>query len=89
MRTTLTINDEIYKKLKAISHRTGRPFKTVVNQTLRAGISNNCIASQARPYRTRPVSMGEVLGAHSMAQALRFADLLENDELVRKMQLRK
>ena len=89
MSTTLTIDDEIYKKLKSISHRTGQPFKTVVNQALRAGISKNRIASQARPYRTRPVSMGEVLGAHSLDQALRFADLLENDELVLKMQLRK
>ena len=89
MRTTLTIDDDICKKLKMIGHKTGQPFKTVVNQALRAGISNNRIASQARPYRTRSVSMGEVLGAHSLDQALRLADVLENEELVRKMQLRK
>ena len=33
--------------------------------------------------------MGEVLGAHSLDQALRLADVLENEELMRKMQLRK
>ena len=61
MRTTLTIDDTIARQLKEIVHRSGKPFKTVVNEALRAGIENNRIAGATRPYRLKPVSMGEVM----------------------------
>jgi hypothetical protein len=35
MRTTLTIADRIARHLKQIAHRSGKPFKVVVNETLK------------------------------------------------------
>ena len=89
MRTTLTIDDNIARQLKEIVHRSGKPFKTVVNEALRAGIENNRIADVTRPYRLKPVSMGEVTGPYDLDKALRLADHLEDEELARKLLLRK
>ena len=89
MRTTLTIEDTIARQLKKIVHRSGKLFKTVVNVVLRAGIENNRIASVTRPYRLKPVSMGEVTGPYDFDKALRLADHLEDEVIVRKLFLTK
>ena len=89
MRTTLTIDDNIARQLKEIVHRSGKPFKTVVNEALRAGIENNRIVDVSRPYRLKPVAMGEVTGPYDLDKALQLADHLEDEEIVRKLLLRK
>ena len=89
MRTTLTIDDNIAKQLKEIVHRSGRSFKAVVNDALRAGIEQNRIADTARPYRLEPVSMGDVAGPHDLDKALQLGDRLEDEEMARELQPRK
>ena len=89
MRTTLTIDDDIARQLKEIVHRSSKPFKTVVNEALRAGIENNRIADVRRPYRLEPVAMGEVTGSYNLDKALELADHLEDEEVSRKLSLRK
>ena len=89
MRTTLTIDDDIARQLKEIVHRSGEPFKTVVNEALRAGIENNRIVNVCRPYRLEPVAMGEVTGSYNLDKALELADHLEDEEVSRKLLLRK
>ena len=89
MRTTLTIDDDIARQLKEIVHRSGRPFKTVVNEALRAGIENNRVADVRKPYRLEPVAMGEVTGSFNLDKALELADHLEDEEVSRKLLLRK
>lgn len=89
MRTTLTIDDDIARQLKEIVHRSGKPFKTVVNEALRAGIENNRIADVRRPYRLEPIAMGEVTGSYNLDKALELADHLEDEEVSRKLLLRK
>jgi hypothetical protein len=39
MRTTLTLDDDVAKRLRQITKRTNRSFKDVVNETLRRGLS--------------------------------------------------
>ena len=51
MRTTLTLDEQIAKALKSAAQRTGRPFKQVVNETLRAGLVAAHVSAKARPYR--------------------------------------
>ena len=89
MRTTLTIDDDIARQLREIVHRSGKPFKNVVNEALRAGIENNRIADVSRPYRLEPVAMGEVTGPYDLDKALQLADRLEDEETSRKLLLRK
>jgi len=38
MRTTLTLDDELWRRLRERARRTGRPFKEVVNEALAVGL---------------------------------------------------
>ena len=89
MRTTLTIEDRIARELKEIAHRSGKPFKTVVNETLRAGLAERQKTGKAKRYRLRPASLGAVRPGVDLDKALAFADSIEDEELIRKMELRK
>lgn len=89
MRTTLTIDDGIARRLKEIAYRTGKSFKSVVNESLRAGITGNRGVPDAKPYRLKPVAMGEVIGRYNLDKALALADRIEDEEVARKLQLRK
>ncbi|MGH8526658.1 MAG: DUF2191 domain-containing protein [Gammaproteobacteria bacterium] len=46
MRTTLTLDDDVAAKLKAESRRAGRPFRDIVNETLRRGLANRRVTSR-------------------------------------------
>ena len=89
MRTTLTIDDQIAKALKRAAQRSGKPLKHVVNETLRAGLAAGHAPGRARRYRVKPASLGGVLPGIDLDKALRLADRLEDQEIARKLALRK
>lgn len=89
MRTTLTLDEQVAKALKDAAHRTGKPFKHVVNEALRAGLAAGQRPARARRYRLKPAALGGVIGAVDLHKALRLADALEDQEIVRKLALRK
>ncbi len=89
MRTTLTIDDELAQTLKELAYRSGKSFKDVVNETLRAGLTGKKALPSARPYRIRPSSLGGVMPGIDLNKALQVADALENEEIARKLDLRK
>jgi hypothetical protein len=88
MRTTLTIDDGIARTLKELAHRSGKPFRQVVNETLRAGLGATG-ARRSKPYRVKPAALGGVLPGVNLDKALALADAIEDQELMTKMQLRK
>ena len=88
MRTTLTIDDGIAKALKELAHRSNRPFKEVVNETLRAGLSAKRVP-KAKRYRVKPVSLGGVLPGVDLDKALALADALEDQEIAAEIERRK
>jgi hypothetical protein len=87
MRTTLTLDDQLAKALKEIAHRTGKPFRDVVNETLRGGLQKKGV--KPKPYRLKTVSLGGVLGGLNLDKALSIADALEDEEIARKLEMRK
>lgn len=89
MRTTLTIEDRIARELKAIAHRSGKPFKDVVNETLRAGLGAADAKPRAKRYRVRPAHLGAVLGGVDLDKARALADALEDEEIARKLEQRR
>jgi hypothetical protein len=89
MRTTLTLDERIAKALKDAAHRTGRPFKQVVNEALRAGLAAGRTPVKARAYRIKTAALGGVVGNVDLHKALRLADALEDQEIARKFALRK
>ena len=58
MRTTLTLDDDVAAKLRAEVRRSGRPFKQIVNQTLRLGLSSRRQYKSLPPFKVKPYDMG-------------------------------
>lgn len=61
MRTTLTIDDDVAVLVEAEVRRSGKPFKTVVNELLGAGLTQIRQPRAGRPFKVTPRAMG--LGA--------------------------
>lgn len=58
MRTTLVIHDDVLERARAVAARLRKPFKTVVNDALRAGLDRVEIPARQRAYTTKPHAMG-------------------------------
>ena len=89
MRTTLTIDDQLPTALKDIAHQSTKSFKEVVNETLRGGLIARKTLDEARPYRLKPVSMGPIGSKYNLDKTLQLIDALEDEELVRKLRIKK
>jgi hypothetical protein len=89
MRTTITLDDRIARALKNLAHRTGKPFKQVVNETLRTGLDASRAPAAEKPYRLKPASLGGPRPGVDLAKALQLAASLEDEEVVRKLRQRK
>lgn len=87
MRTTLTIDDQLAAELKRVAHESGKSFKQVVNDALRAGLQPAGAVSVR--YRLKPASMGKPKPGFNLNKALALADSLEDDALVQKLEQRK
>ena len=57
MRTTLTLDDDVAEALKDRSRQMDRPFKQVVNDALRRGLSPG-VTEPRSPYRVKPHHSG-------------------------------
>lgn len=86
MRTTLTLDPDVAAKLRDEARRRGISFKEAVNSNLRRGLAAAGPASSA--YRVRPRPMRAKPGI-DLDRAREVADRLEDEEVLRKMSLRK
>lgn len=81
MRTTLTLDADLHRFLQEAAHRSGRPFKQVVNDAVRAGLA--LPAARAEPFVQPVFSLGR---PHiDLTKALALADDLEDQERVTGM----
>ena len=85
MRTTLTLDPDVAARLREMAAERRLSLKEVVNQTLRAGFSR---LDSAVPYRTPTKQMGLRPGS-DVRKAAALAAALEDEEIVRKLELRK
>lgn len=51
MRTTITLDDDVAAKIQAKVRKSGRPFKAIVNEALRAGLALEGRAKQLPPFK--------------------------------------
>ena len=58
MRTTVTLDDDVALRLQAESRRTGKPFKTVINEHLRTALAQRRIFKVAPPFRVAAEDLG-------------------------------
>ena len=80
MRTTVTLDPDLQRLLKEAALRSGRPFKQVLNETLRAGLQRP--AARAAPFKQRVFSLGRPRVDLTKAGAL--AAELEDQEIIAK-----
>lgn len=86
MRTTVTLDPDVAAKLKAVARDRDISFKEALNQAVRRGLSGD--TRTASPYRLKVRRLGLRPGI-DLDQALRLASDLEDDEIVRRLNLRK
>ena len=58
MRTTLTIDNDVLERARAIAAKLRTPLKTVINEALRVGLDHVEQPAKSRPYKTEPHAMG-------------------------------
>ncbi|MGB5158075.1 type II toxin-antitoxin system VapB family antitoxin [Desulfobacterium sp. N47] len=62
MRTTITIDNDVLERARAISAKLRTPFKTVINEALRTGLDHVQQPAKCRRYKTKPHAMGVKAG---------------------------
>jgi hypothetical protein len=77
MRTTLTLDDDVAAKLKAESRRAGRPFRDVVNETLRRGLANRRVTAPRQAFKASIRDLGDLRPGLSLDNV---AELIEQVE---------
>ena len=56
MRTTLTLDDDVARKLRRVAHQRQVPFKQLVNDLLRRGLAAQASAPRVRRFRIQTFS---------------------------------
>jgi hypothetical protein len=85
VRTTIDLDPDLDAKLRSLARERGVTFKDALNSVLRRGLAGE---SETRPFRQRTYAMGVRPGI-DLTKALQLAAELEDEEIVRKLQLRK
>jgi len=58
MRTTLPIDDDVMERARTVAAKLSTPFKTIINEALRAGLDQVEQPAKQRRYKTKPHKMG-------------------------------
>ena len=88
MRSTVRIDDDLMVELKRRAQETGLSLTRLLNRTLRLGLARpERRQERARTYTQRTAKMGHPL--YDLDKALALALRLEDDEVSRKLALRK
>ncbi|MBO0767402.1 MAG: hypothetical protein J2O48_01830 [Solirubrobacterales bacterium] len=86
MRTTIDLDPDVDARLRALARERGVPLRTVINDSLRAGTRPEI--SEPLPYKLPSSRLGVRPGI-DLNKALRLAGELEDEETLRKLELRK
>lgn len=88
MRTTVRIDDDLLKELKDRAHEEGISLTRLFNRLLRAALlAKRRGSKRRRRHHERTYSMGAP--SVNLDKALALSALLEDEETVRKLRLRK
>ncbi|MGH9630299.1 MAG: type II toxin-antitoxin system antitoxin VapB33 [Bryobacteraceae bacterium] len=84
MRTTITLDDDLAGQLQELSHRLRRPFKAVVNESIRKGLSGLEKLEDAPPFRVQ-AHRGELRPGIDDRRFNQMADELEIESAAGKL----
>lgn len=88
MRTTVDIDAHLLKRLRDEAHRRGMSFKELLAGIVRRALDEGAPRARKR-YRGPSFSMGVPNPAYNLDKALNVAAALEDEEISRKLALRK
>jgi hypothetical protein len=84
MRTTLTIDPEVAKRLKSEIRRTGKSLKSIVNDALKAGLGLAAKPGRVPRFKVHPHSFGVRPGV-DLDRINQLVDELETEESARRL----
>lgn len=87
MRTTVTLDPDVERLLETAMRERGISFKEALNQAVRVGLSRHG-ASRKRTFVQKTFALGPEQHFR-WDKALAAAEAIEDEELVRKLSLRK
>ena len=88
MRTTLTVDDELLDRLRREARRARVPFRSALERALRLGLERMRPQARRRAFKQRVFRLGHP-PASPLDKALQLASRLEDEEIVRKLALRR
>ena len=80
MRTTVTLEEDVAAKLRAEARRTGKPFKTVLNECLRVALAAGRGRARPAPFRIEPRDLGALRPGLSLDNVAELLDLVKGPE---------
>ena len=86
MRTTVTLDPDVAAKVRAVARQRGISFKQALNQAVRAGLGGPRQPGRAFAQYTQPMTLRPGL---DLDKALRLAAALEDEEIARRLEVRK
>lgn len=82
MRTTVTLDDDLATRLQELARERRQPFKAVLNEAIRTGLSQ--AGETPRRFRQKTAALGVRPGVN-LDKALQLAGELEDAETARKL----
>ncbi len=77
MRTTLTLDDDVAEKLRQETRRTGKPFREVVNETIRRGLESRRKGQARTRFRVIARDLGNLRPGLSLDNVAELLDRAE------------
>ncbi len=84
MRTTVTLDADVEAKLRAAMRERGVSFKVALNDAVRAGLGG--LGRVSRPYEMPTAPLG---ARFNVVKALQVAGEMEDEEMIRKVEMGK
>lgn len=83
MRTTLTLEADLAKKLRELAHRRGQSFKQTLNEIVRRGLAAQAQRQPQERYQVRPHTGGFRAGIDP-GKLNQLVDQLEVEDFVKE-----
>lgn len=87
MRTTVRIDDDLMREIKELAAREKQSLARLINRLLRRALEAPHVPRARREYRQKTFRMGA--STFDLNKALAVASDLEDEEILRKLALRK
>ncbi len=84
MRTTVTLDPDVEAKLRNTMRERGVSFKVAINDAIRAGLGDS--TSARKPFKMKTAPLG---ARFNIDKALTIAGEMEDEEIIRKMEMGK